>query len=160
MSKYPLEQLLTVLKIKQDNAQLALQKAKENVKHAQKALKEAQKKLEEYKEWRPKEEERLFQKVMKKKVKNENVTDIKTEIGHLRDKEVALGEKVKEAQAHLEEMEKAVEEARKVYQEAVNRVTKIGEHENTWQAEHRKEQEALADKEMEEFTRKNESPFE
>lgn len=159
MSEYPLSQLLYILKIKQDNAQLELQKAKDNLKKAEHALEAAKKTLKDYKEWRPKEEERLFQKVMNKKVKNESVTDVKTEIGTLRDKEISLAEKVNDAKKHVEEMEQALEDARAAYQAASNRVSKISEHEDSWQLEHRKEQEALAEKELEEFSKRDPSDF-
>lgn len=152
---YPLKDILRIRVLREEKAAENLSRAKLELEKAIKKVKQKQKELENYRVWRVKEEERMFNNIIKKKLKKEDLNELKFEIGKLRQKELDHEKAVEDAKKEKEEAARTVEDARAQYQEAVLEREKIQEHKNNWLEEWKKIEEAILEKEMEEVRLKS-----
>lgn len=148
---YPLRDLLRIRIIREDAATDNLTKAKNNLENAIRNVEKKKKELEDYKVFRKEETDRLYKEIVNKKIKKIDLDELKAEIAKLERKELEYLEALEEAKRQHEEAVQKLEEARVIYRQALMDVKKISEHKESWMAEYNKEQERIADIEMEEF---------
>lgn len=148
---YELQEILRVRVLRERGARNELLKATNFVKECEEKLKKAEKKLEEYIEWRKKEEDRLYAEIMLKKVKREQITDLKQEIANLRDKENTLKDDIKKAEEAVEKAKEKLKQAKAVHIRSLVDLEKINQHKETWMEDFNKEEERKAESEFEEF---------
>lgn len=154
MSAYLLQDLIRVREHREDKASKAVTAAMRAVKEANEQLEARQKELKDYHIWRLQEEERLMDSIMKKPVRLGEITDLKAEIGFLREKEMAYKDAVTQAEAELDRARKALEEAKMVHKKAQQDLEKLLEHREAWKEEQSLEEERLSDLELEDFRSK------
>jgi hypothetical protein len=150
--KYPLQDLLRLRKLREDDASNAVTRARKAVRDAEDALEAQKKALEDYRIYRVKEEDRLYEQIILKQIHLTDLDDVKQAIGWLRERELMEIKKVADAESVVQKANEAVVDAQKVYQQAVRDTQKIEEHKALAMAEWQKEQERNADLELEEFT--------
>lgn len=148
---YALKDLLRVRELRKQTAETAVTKARQAVKEAQALVKQRQKELKDYQEWRPKQEQRLFDAVMQKQVKRSNLDDIKGEIAILREKELDFVERVKEAQSQVEAANQTLQKRIDALAQANKDVDKLLEHREGELKVWKREQQLKADGELDEF---------
>lgn len=149
--KYELSDLLKVRELREDTASKAVAQAQEKLESCEHYLERKKKELADYREWRPGEEDRIFAQIMKKEISQEKLSEVKAKIAILRDKEAVIEKEVEDAEIAVTEAEKELEEAKEAHRAAMRELEKIKEHKEHWTEEAKKEDEFLADKEMEEF---------
>lgn len=149
--KYELADLLKVRELREDSASKAVAQAQEKLESCEAYLERKKKELEDYKLWRPGEEDRLFAKIMKKEISQEKLNEVKAQVAILREKELVIEKEVEEAEVAVKEAKEALEQAKENHRKAMRELEKIKEHKIHWTEEEKKEAEFLADKEMEEF---------
>lgn len=148
--KYALEDLLRIRTLRENAASEVVTKARRKLEAALKEVERCQRELDDYRVWRVDEEERLYSKVLKQAVPFKELNEIKATVAWLREKELDYHKKVNDAQTASEQARKELIQAQARYREAVKAVQKIEEHKKIWVHEWNLEQEALADKELEE----------
>lgn len=151
MNVYPLRDILRVRSIRENKAAENLARAKLELDKAIKKVKQKQKELEDYREWRLKEEKRMFDAIVKKKLKKEDLDELRFSIGKLRQKELDHEKAVEDAKKEKDLAARDVEEARGLYQQAVLEHEKFKEHRDNWMEDWNREQEMKLEKEMEEI---------
>src|SRR5690606_16098402 len=119
MSRYPLQDMIRVREHREDRASKALTAARQKVIEARKHVEDCQREVDDYHQWRLKEEERLIQSIMRKPVKVGDITDLKLEIANLREREMALKDKVHQAEAALDRALEEEEKARQAHRQAL-----------------------------------------
>lgn len=152
MAKYVLEDLLYIREMREQMAKDQMSKARRHVAEMIELVKQRKKELEEYKEWRVKEEERLYEEVMNTEVKKVELDELRSKIANIRNKELDYVQAIDVARDKREEAKKALEEAKLLYKQAQLNREKIEEHKEVWMEEWKREQMRLEDIEMEEFT--------
>ena len=153
MAVYALKDLLRVRHLREQMASDNVVKAKVKVLDAQKEVEKAEKELKEYIEWEKKEEERLFKQVIKKKVKRMNITELRQEVARIRNKIADYEKAVEDAKEALRKREEELVAARAYHFEMLKNVEKLEDHKSNWVKEESKEQERLADIELEEVAK-------
>lgn len=157
MAKYALEDILRVRNFRKDVAEKNLTQAQRLLVEAEDNVKRAQQALEDFKTFIVTETDRLYKKVMNKKVKKEAVDSLNAAIKTLKNKLMDYEKMVENEKENLEKAKNNVEEKRNALMEANKNIEKINAHKETWLKEAIKEEEMAADKELEEFTgKKNE----
>ncbi len=149
--KYPLQDLLRVRNIREDNAANELARRRTEVEAAEKIVEQRKQELKEYTEWRIRREEELYQEIIEKKVQLKELDDLKQSIGLLREKEFVYEDRIREAERLLREAQEALEQAHEEYRAAVKNRQKIDEHKSIWAQEEAKIDEANQEKELEDF---------
>ncbi|HSI82937.1 MAG: YscO family type III secretion system apparatus protein [Candidatus Methylacidiphilales bacterium] len=150
--KYPLQDLLRLRKLRENNASNAVTRARKAAREAEEALEAQKKALEDYRIYRVKEEDRLYEQIILKKIHLNDLDDVKQAIGWLRERELLEIKKVADAELAVVKAKEVLEKAQLVYQQAVRDSQKIEEHKTMALEEWQKEQERNADLELEEFT--------
>ncbi len=107
--------------------------------------------LESYREWRLREEERLFGKIKERSVGLHDVENLHFHINALRLEELNKQRLVAEAEIKLLEARQKLEAAQAAYRKAVQSRQKIEEHRRSWELWAKQQSEQLAEKELEEF---------
>jgi len=153
MTAYVLKDLLRVRHLREQMASDAVVKAKVKVLEAEEDVKQAEKELEDYLKWQKEEEERLFQKVIKKKVKRMNITELRQAIAKIRNKIDDYKKAVEDAKEALRKREEELVAARAYHFEMIRNVEKLEDHKSMWMEEQNKENERLADLELEEVAK-------
>lgn len=150
---YPLTRLLDVRRLRERMAYKNLIKAKNALEVARQKVIEQEKKLKEFKEFRKKEEKRLYDAILNKKIKKIDVDELRSEIASLKQRELDHEKAVQDAKDEKEKAKEVVEEARAFYNGAVINVMKIQEHKDRWMQVWSKEEEVKEERELEEFQR-------
>jgi len=153
---YELETILKVRHFRERKDQEGVYRAVVHLKETEGEEKQADKKLEDYKVWRVAEEDRLFKRIIKQKVKREKITELKQDVAELREKEDALKKALEKAKEEVENAKEKLKEAKAIHMRTIIDLEKISQHKESWLQDWKKEQEALADKEMEEHYKKSE----
>lgn len=148
---YVLQDLLKIRLMREQWAKDALIKAQNILDAAIRKVEEAKKALADYKVWRVGETKRLYAEVMNKQVKRGDIDALKINLANLEKKELDYVQAIENAEEEREKAKEGVEAARKAYNLAQIGVQKLEEHKTTWMVEWTKEQEALVEKEMEDF---------
>lgn len=151
-TKYPLEPLLYIRITRENVAEENLTKARHHLQEMIEKVKKKEKELEDYTKWRVEEEGRLYKELFKKKVKKIDLDEVKVKVSNLRNKELDYVQARDNAIDEREAAKANLENAKILYHQAIFNRKKIDEHKNIWTDEWNKEQERLADLEMEEFT--------
>ncbi len=154
MVKYILEDILRVRNFRKDIAEKNFTQAQRLVVEAEENVKRAEKELEEFKVFIVKESDRLYKKVMNKKVKKEAVDALNAAIRTLKSRLIDHEKAVENEKENLEKAKKNVEEKRQILMEANKNIEKLNAHKESWIREALKEEEMISDKELEEFTGK------
>lgn len=126
-------------------------RARSLVEEARRILRKREETLEAYKAWRLKEEDRMIQSIMLRKVRLGDITDLRLEIMALRETEFKHMDAVKQAEGELDRALEVLNQARLAHVKATQELEKLVEHRETWREEAKKESERLEDLEMEEF---------
>jgi|YelNatPaOPRAMG01_1025707.scaffolds.fasta_scaffold01323_8 type III secretion protein O len=150
--KYVLEDLLRIRLLREEKAERELLIRRQELDKARKLLLEREEELAHYRQWRPPEEERLFKNIQNRIVKSEDIENLRLQIALLRGKEIALEGAVEEAKKQLREAQWLFDEATNSYREALQGRQKIEEHRKVWRLEEKRKDEAMSDKELEEFS--------
>lgn len=152
MSRYPLQDLIFVREHREDKASKAVTMARRAVMEAEQNLAEKEKTLADYTQWRVAEEERLIQSIMRKPVKLGDITDMRLEISHMRERELDYTDQVRKAEGDLDRAREELVKAQQAYKKATQELEKLVEHRVLWQEEQNFELERLADLELEDFS--------
>jgi flagellar biosynthesis chaperone FliJ len=153
MAKYVLEDMLRVRNLRKDTAEKNLKQAQRLVDEAKENIAKAEKELADFKIFIEKETERLYKKIMKQMVKKGSVDELHYAVKALKSKLLTYEQNVETARENLIKAEKNFEEKRELLQEASRNVEKIKSHKDEWMTQALKEEELVADKEMEEFSK-------
>lgn len=157
MVKYVLEEILKVRNFRKDIAEKNFTQAQRLVVEAEENVKRAEDALEEFKGFIVKETDRLYKKVMNKKVKKEAVDSLNAAIKTLKNRLLDHEKAVENEKENLEKAKQNVEEKRKILMDANKNIEKLTAHKESWIKEALKEEEMVADKELEEFTGKKQN---
>ena len=150
-----LHDLLRIKRIREKSAEEEVRKCKYRVELAVQDLENKKKELEDYKVWRHKEEQRLYDNIMNTSVKQFDLDILKQKVAKLREKDLVLEEAIKDAEKHLEETRQQLEQARKQHVLATQAVQKFEEFTDALDQEEAKEKARLEELELEEFTPRN-----
>lgn len=148
---YVLAELLKIRLMREQWAKDALIKAQNVLDAAIRKVEEKKKELEDFRVWRVEEEKRLYAEVMRKRVKRNDIDALKLKLADLEKKELDHIQAIDDAKEEREQAKEGVELARTAYNLAQVGVQKLEEHKTGWMAQWTKEQEALVEKEMEDF---------
>ena len=154
MVKYVLEDLLRIRNFRKARAEKDLKQAQRLVVEAEDNVKRAEQALEDFKAFIVEESNRLYKKVLGQKVKKEAVDSLNSALSALKNKMCDYEKMVENEKENLEKAKKSLEEKRVALQEANKNIEKISAHKEAWMKEAKKEEEVLADRELEEFTGK------
>ncbi len=135
MNQYPLKAFLKVCKMREEQAELNLSKARSATRDAKSNLQQTITQLEEFKQQRPAQEKELFAQI-----KGLNITQKRLDVFHLdlkkiADDELELANNVLKAEQHLQHMQEQEELAKSNWQAATREHTKINEHQSIWRSE-------------------------
>lgn len=155
MTGYPLAALLRVRVFREKAAALEITRCAQKLEEARQACKQREQELIQYREWRIKEETRLFEAIHNETVSMEEVERYKQALLSLRGEEVQHEERILESKEHIRESEEALQDARKHHMEAMKNQRKIEEHKKRWQQEEKLRLERAEEAELEEFSSKS-----
>ena len=154
MVKYILEDMLRVRNLRKDAAEKNLKQAQKLVDEAKANVTKAEKTLADFKVFMEEESERLYKKIMMHKVKKGAVDELHFAIKALKNKLITHEQGVVSAKENLAKAEKNLEEKREILKEANKNVEKILSHKEEWVKAALKEEEMVADRELEEFAKR------
>lgn len=137
---------------REDKASKAVTLARRVVMEAEQNVADKRKALADYTQWRVVEEERLIQSIMFKPVKLGDITDMRLEISHMRERELDYMDQVHKAEGELDRAREELEKAKQAYKQATQELEKLVQHRVIWQDEQNFELERLADLELEDFS--------
>lgn len=149
-AKYPLAAMLRVRGLHEEQAKREARAAEERLHEAQVVRDGRAAELERYRVWRPEEEERRYAAIWGENLSAGQLGEFRDGLARLAQGEVERQQQVHEAEALVHECEGAVETARQAVVLARRASMKLEEHRDIWMAAMRKEEERLADLEMEE----------
>lgn len=149
--KYPLEALLGVRKFREDGAANEVTRCRRAVEEARELVEQRKRELQEYTEWRVKREAELYAEIMDQAIHVGELDDLKLKIQMLRDKELTLEDRIKEAERGVEAAQENLEKSIAQHRIAVRDREKIDEHKELWNQDQAKAAEAAAELEMEDF---------
>ena len=147
-----LHELLKVKRIREKSAHEEVQRRKYALEEAHRKVEEAETEFNDYIEWRGKEEQRLYDNIINTEVKQNDLDQLKQNVGLLREKDVLLEQAIGEAKKKVVDAEEALEQARDDHNKAIQAVEKFEEFTAALDEEAAKEAARLEDLEMEEFT--------
>ena len=148
---YPLQPLLRVRLLREENANLALIAKRTALAQAIQDKQQKQQKLSQYHDWRQQQEHELFEKVRNRTVSPHDLEELKSSFATLRGREVDLETQVTNAENHETRAEEAKDQAVVSYRAALTGRQKIDQHREIWSKDWQREQNRLEDLEMEEF---------
>jgi len=149
--KYVLEDLLKIRKIREERAQTELLKKKQALEAAIRFVEQQQQELEEFKKWRLKEEDRIYEEAKGKLMSLDDLDNLRLQITLLREEEMLKAKQVEDAKKAMREAEQAYQKAKEDYKQITKDIDKVEEHKSIWMEEALREAERIADIEMEDF---------
>ena len=155
-----LQPLFRIRKFREENASQEVGRKKRALQEAEHDLEQKRKELSEYIAWRINKEDELYSGVFNKWLKRRNLDDLKQYVATLRNQQVAMEKEVGEAEKRKVEAEEALDAAREVLRKAILDKKKIEEYLKVWKAEMLAEEERKAEKELEDFKKKDMENFE
>jgi type III secretion protein O len=144
-------QIVDVKQRREDRAQEAVRASRVTLEDAARRLGRAKEELERYARWRPGEEARLWDGLMGRLVKLDDIDALKAEIGLLRGKEHLLTERVDEAERGRQAAHKVLQEAQAAHDAALRARQKFEELADILDTEWRQELERREELELEEL---------
>ncbi len=151
MGAYPLANLLTLRKLREDAAEREARRARAAEAEAKNRLEEAKAELARYREWRPGEEKRLFAELRGRVIEQSRLDRHREDIEGLRKQELVREETCLTREKELKEAGEALEKAKRAKAAAVRGREKIAIHRDRWQISEAKRLEAAEEAELEEF---------
>lgn len=148
---YMLQDLVRVRQHREERAGANAARAARQLEEARTALATAQDDLTEYTVWRIERENTLLDGLMRRVLRAGELSDTRTEIALLREREFEFHDRVRRAETQVEKAEAALQEARHDHAKAVRELEKLLEHRAGWQREHRLQMERAEEAAMEEF---------
>ncbi|MGI9228487.1 MAG: type III secretion system stalk subunit SctO [Gammaproteobacteria bacterium] len=146
-----LDELLKIKRLREDDAISKLVKAEALLEQRKKEKQAKEQELIDYREWRIKREEELYQEVEGKQLEVGKLVGIREHIASLRAKELAIEEELSKAKKAQQEAEQGVEDAKQVRLAAYREVTKYEEYIEKLKREEELEQERYEEKETEDL---------
>lgn len=151
---YPLQSMLKIRVMREDRAGSALTAARRARKVAADDLDAKRGERARYLETREERRDRLYDQVMGRCVKLDDLDMVRDAVTRVDEEGVLLEQAEQRAEDELKAKEREAETARVNFVGASRNRMKIDEHRNIWVEEMRREEERAADAEMEEFTGK------
>ena len=148
--KYPLAAMLRVRGLHEDQAKREASAAEQRLREAQEMRDGRAAELERYKAWRPQEEDRRYAAIIGKSMDVAGLAEFREDLARLAQGEAERRQQVDEADAVVNERKSETDAARQTVILARRACMKLEEHRDIWTAAMRKEEERLADLEMEE----------
>lgn len=148
---YQLQDLLKIRHMREQAALRKLAKAKSHLEAAIKKVEQRKKQLDEYRIWRKKEEKRLYDEIINKKIKRGKLAEIKMSFNNFKQKESNFEKALVDAKKGRDKAKEDWENARNLYNKTLVDLSKIEEHKKVWLEEVRKQEGLAEDKELEEF---------
>ncbi len=142
--------MLRVRMLHEDQAKRDARTAEERLHEAQELRDGKAAELERYKMWRPQEEERRYASIIGKPMDAAKLGEFREDLARLAQGEAERQQQVDEAEAAVLDRQKETDRARDAVVQARKACMKLEEHRDMWTAAMRKEEERLADLEMEE----------
>jgi hypothetical protein len=149
---YLLQDLIRVREHREEQASQAVIRARRTLREAKDAATRAEKELNDYAAWRVQEERRKLDSLMRRPLKLGEISDVRQEIGMLREREFEFVDRLTQAQAAVAQAETQLEAARQKHALATRELEKLLEHRRLWQRERDLEDERAADLEAEDFS--------
>jgi len=148
--------MLNIRAMREDRAAGDLSRARRARMVAERTRDEKREVLERYEMTKESRRDRVYDAVMGRPVKIEDLDQARDAVNRIDEEGVLLEEDEKKAEHELEERTREAQAAHVRYVAAEKDKEKIVMHRDVWQEEDRLEQERLQDAEMEEFTGKKE----
>jgi type III secretion protein O len=155
MKGYPLDTLLRVRSLREDNSIRALKAAEAAYAEARLTAAEKEKALAAYRVWRKEEEDRRYLEIMLQHLSLDELDKFHDGLRLLKDGEISREEELEKARAALLEAGAEVEKAKKIFLQARMDTQKILGHRDIWLQEQAKEELRAEDLEMEDFSGRN-----
>ena len=149
---YALQSMLTIRGKREERAQTELAAARSARDQAVRALEEKVAERARFEETKEERRDRIFATVIGRVVSMDDLDQARSAVGGIDEQGMLLAEAERQAENMLKEREKETEAARERFAAASKDKEKILEHKSVWEAEFAKQQEMVADAEMEEFT--------
>ncbi|HVJ84346.1 MAG TPA: YscO family type III secretion system apparatus protein [Caulifigura sp.] len=150
-ARYPLQDLLRVRQFRENNASSVLTAQRKRVVEAEQLVEQRKKEVVEFHNWRLNREEELFAEIVKQQVHRNDLDELRAKIDGLRAEELALEQKVLDAETALKSARELLVKAHAAYLQATRDREKITEHREQWMQEEARESENNAEKELEDF---------
>ncbi|CAM3692823.1 type III secretion system stalk subunit SctO [Parendozoicomonas haliclonae] len=150
-----LNDLLRIKRIREKSAEDEVRKCRYRVELAVQDVEKKKQELVSYKEWRIQEEKRLYDEIMNTAVKQFDLDIVKQTVALHREKDLILQDAITQAEEHLEETRKELEEAQQKHVLATQAVQKFEEFTDVINQEEAKEKARIEELELEEFTPRN-----
>ena len=142
--------MLRIRELHENEAQRKLREAEQQRDQAEEKVKEASKVLDDFRKWRPEEEERRYAAIFGKKLSPTDLGNFREGLKGLDLEEENLQSNVLKAEQNLAKSQELVEQARQKVVLTRKETLKLEEHRKIWTTEQRKAEERLSDLEMEE----------
>ncbi|WP_281557952.1 YscO family type III secretion system apparatus protein [Thalassomonas sp. RHCl1] len=152
-----LEQIFTIKELRERKAAGKVTECRHALKQHEQALQDAKQKLNEYIQWRSQEESRQFKSLMGQVSTYRKLELINQDISHLRLKDGDYQEAILKAEAALQQVQQALEQAQLAHVLAQRAVEKFHELRTQAQEKIAKEQQRKEELELEEFTKPQQS---
>lgn len=148
--KYPLEAMLRVRNMHEENAKREVRAAEKQLREAEEERQNKENELERYKKWLPEEEERRYTSIFGTNMNVAKLGDFRDGLAQLRQGVVKREGDLLEAQKVVQSCQKRSDAARNAAIVARRECMKLEKHKELWAEAMRKEEERIADLEMEE----------
>lgn len=147
-----LDELLRVKRIREDEAIKTMKEKQLQLEQCQKLLEAKIMQHDEYVAWREREETRLYEEVLNKKVRAYNINTMRDQITSFKEKQQQLKEEIEKAQTAVSEATEHLAEARRTRMEAYKTVQKYEEYRDIVRSIEDREAEKREELEAEEFS--------
>lgn len=148
--RYPLQDLVTVRRIREDAAKRAVSQARNDLAAARRRVEEAREACERFRVWRIEEEKRSFERIERRDISLERLEEQKQEVRVLRDQQGEHERAILDAEAEVVACERRLAERTSEHRTAQKDLEKLEEHRQIWSDEQagilaRKEEDEMDD---------------
>ncbi len=157
--KYPLEQLLSIYRRREDTIERELSAARMALEQAKRLVTQRKKEHAEYAEWWQNEERTRFDELLDKTVSQRQLDGLKEQGKIWRNHEMSLQQKIEEAVEELRKSQNALEQKKAEYKEAIIKVRKIEIHREDWVEDQSRSELEMLEKEAEDMIRSDNMNF-
>ncbi len=149
---YALNAMLKIRTMREDRAGTALTGARRARTAAERVRDEKAETLRRFDETKEARRDRIYGAVMGRVVTMDDLDQARDAVTRIDEKGMLLEEAERQAEDELQKRDREAEAARVRYVAASKKKAKIDQHRLAWEIEDRRQQEMLADAEMDEFT--------
>ncbi len=149
---YALNAMLKIRKMREDRAGTELTGARRARAAAERVRDEKEATLRRFDETKETRRDRIYGAVMGRVVSMDDLDRAREAVTRIDETGMLLEEAERQAEAELQKRDREAEMARVRYVAASKKKAKIDQHRLAWELEDRRQQEMLADAEMDEFT--------